>query len=213
MQEEVEEQAEQEHPENQAEEQAEQEHPENQAEEEDLTPQEHERALKGAYKSFVLSGLSKADIDAYVEKARPQVKTLIDDQLQEMQSAKVIMTLWVKWKKPVKMAIRLEPEDLEGAQDLEGTGDGYIRIDMPFNSKMTEFFQGSDVEELLRGMFAHIKTQIQNAKMPESGFTIDQIMHLFVNFHELALTRGSSYIELPEWIARKKAVINPKNTD
>ena len=38
-------------------------------------------------------------------------------------------------------------------------------------------------------------------------------MHLFINFHRLVLTRGSSYIELPGWIKSKKAVINPQNKD
>ena len=38
-------------------------------------------------------------------------------------------------------------------------------------------------------------------------------MHLYINFHRLALTRGSFYIELPEWIKNKKAVINPQNKD
>ena len=47
--------------------------------------------------------------------------------------------------------------------------------------------------------------------MPESGFTSDQIMHLYFNFHKFTLTWGSSYTELPEWIVKKKAVINPKN--
>ena len=36
-----------------------------------------------------------------------------------------------------------------------------------------------------------------------------EIMH----FHKLALTRGSSYNELPKWIKSKKAVINPQNKD
>ena len=47
--------------------------------------------------------------------------------------------------------------------------------------------------------------------MPESGFTIDSIMHLDISFHELQLTRGSSYIDLPAWSeSNKKAVLNPK---
>ena len=37
-------------------------------------------------------------------------------------------------------------------------------------------------------------------------------MHLNINFHRLALTRGS-YIELPKWIKSKKAAINPQNKD
>ena len=39
----------------------------------------------------------------------------------------------------------------------------------------------------------------------------DEVLFLDVNFHRLDLTRGSSYIPLPSWIASKKAVINPKN--
>ena len=31
-------------------------------------------------------------------------------------------------------------------------------------------------------------------------------------FHKTSLKRGSSYIKSPEWIANKKATINPKNT-
>ena len=38
-------------------------------------------------------------------------------------------------------------------------------------------------------------------------------MHLYINFHRLALTRGGSYTELPEWLKSKKAVINPQNKD
>ena len=38
-------------------------------------------------------------------------------------------------------------------------------------------------------------------------------MHLYINFHRLVLTRGSAYIELPEWLKSKKAVINLQNKD
>ena len=82
----------------------------------------------------------------------------------------------------------------------ENEEDGYIRMEMPFNSLMTEFFEGSDINDLIQRMLAHIKTQVENPRMPESGFSLDKIMHLYINFHRLALTRGSSYTELPEWI-------------
>ena len=70
------------------------------------------------------------------------------------------MTLWVRWKKPVKLAITLDPEDVEGVQDIGGnTSDNYIRVEMPFNSMMTEFFEGSDINNLIQLIFASIKTQ------------------------------------------------------
>ena len=180
-----------------------------------LTPHEHERALKGAYRSFVIRVTPKAYIDSYTDQVKPHIETLIEDQLKEMQSAKIITILCVRLKKPVRLAIKLDPEDVEVVQDIGGnTGDNYIRVEIPFTSLMTEFFEGTNTPELIQRMSEHIKTQVENPRMPESGFiTLDQIMHLHINFHRLALTQGSSYIMLPEWMAKKKAVINPKNND
>ena len=92
---------------------------ENQEEEEDvdLTPHEHERALKGAYRSFVIPGVPKTDIDSYFDQTKPHIKTLIKNQLKEMGSTRIIMTLWVIWEKPIKLLI--DPEDLEDARDKE----------------------------------------------------------------------------------------------
>ena len=46
----------------------------NQEEEEkediDLTPHEHEKALKGAYRSFLIPGTPKTDIDSYFDQTR-----------------------------------------------------------------------------------------------------------------------------------------------
>ena len=44
-----------------------------------------------------------------------------------MGSAKIIMTLWVRWKKPIMPLNELDLEDAENAQEIEGnTGDNYI---------------------------------------------------------------------------------------
>ena len=127
------------------------------------------------------------------------------------KSAKIIMTLWVRWKKPIISLIELDPEDAKNTQDLDDgiTGDNYELL--PFNSLMTEFFDASDINDLIQRMLAYIKAHTKNAKFPESGFTLDKIMHLHINFHRLVLTRGGSYIQLPEWIKSKKAMINPEN--
>ena len=84
---------------------------------------------------------------------------------------------------------------------------------MPFNSLMTEFFEFSDINGLIQHILAHIKTQVENPRMLESGFTLHKIMNLNINFHKLALTQGSPYIKLPKWIASKKAIINPQNNN
>ena len=116
----------------------------------DLTPHEYERTLKGAYRSFMMPGNPKTDVDSYFEEAKSYIKIVIENQLKEMGSAKIIMTLWVLWKKPIKLLIKLGPDDT--------TDDIYHdKIDMPFNSLMTEFFDASDINDLIQRMLGYIK--------------------------------------------------------
>lgn len=44
---------------------------------------------------------------------KPDVKNLTTEELAQLQSAKIIMTMWIRWKKKEKLSIELE-EDNEG---------------------------------------------------------------------------------------------------
>ena len=56
-----------------------------------------------------------------------------------------------------------------------------------------------------------MKAQIENPVLLNSRFRFDEALFLDANFHRLNLTRGSSYLPLPDWLAGKKAIINPQN--
>ena len=180
---------------------------------------EHAEAMNGAYKSFRVDGRGKTDVDSYVALVKPEVQKLVEEQVKVLDAAKAQMHLWIMWKKEERLMIQPDDGDMKGWSEeekqvwLESDGTYEVKVDKVFNSAMTEIFQGSDAEGILRNMFAHIKTQVEHPALPKSGFTLDHIMHLDIDFHQLVLTRGSSHVELPEWIARKKAVINPKNED
>ena len=74
----------------------------------------------------------------------------------------------------------LHRQDVSCAQDIDyNTGDIYNKVEIQFNSLMTEIFEAS-------------KIQVEKPRMPESKFTSNQFMHLHINFHKLALTQGSS---------------------
>ena len=50
------------------------------------------------------------------------------------------MTLWVIWKKPIKLLVKLDPEDVKNDEELDDGNVDYIyykKIEMPFNSLMT----------------------------------------------------------------------------
>ena len=86
-------------------------------------------------------------------------------------------------------------------------------IDKAFNGKMTPVYMLSDIDSIVQGMISHMAQQVDNPKLRDSKFVFDSILYTDINIHRLNLTRGSSYINLPEWLAKKKAIINPKNKD
>ena len=56
-------------------------------------------------------------------------------------------------------AIALDPEEVDGAQDKSNNyGDKNIRVEMPFNSLMTELLEGRNTVDLIQCMFVHFKT-------------------------------------------------------
>ena len=67
----------------------------------------------------MIPGVPKTDIDGHFDQTKSHIKTLIKNQLKEIGSAKIIMTLWVRWKKRIMLLIELDPKDAKNAQDLD----------------------------------------------------------------------------------------------
>ena len=78
---------------------------------------------------------------------------------------------------------------------------------------MMNVYNLSEINEIVNEIIAHIKEQIENPDLLNSRFVFDEVLFMDIDFHKLNLTRGSSYIPLPEWLTNKKATINPKNED
>ena len=91
--------------------------------------------------------------------------------------------------------------------------EGQERIELAFNSLMTSVYRGSKTDQIVEGMIDNMKFQIEYPALPNSRFVFDEFLYLDVNFHQLNLTRGSSFLPLPDWLARKKAIVNPHNDD
>ena len=91
--------------------------------------------------------------------------------------------------------------------------DGIESVELAFNSRMLSVYNLSDMGEIACAMIEHMQQQIENPALRDSKFVLDGVIHMDINFHRLNLTRGSSYIPLPDWLAKKKAIISPKNSD
>ena len=87
------------------------------------------------------------------------------------------------------------------------------RIELAFNSRMMNLHQSSDLDRIVDEIFAHMMTQIENPALLHSRFEFNEVLFLDANFHQLNLMRGSSYLPLSSWLAKKKAIINPNNDD
>ena len=71
----------------------------------------------------------------------------------------------------------------------------------------------SEINEIVNEMIAHMREQIENPALLNSRFVVDEVLFMNIDFYQLNLTRGSSYVPLPKWLANKKAIINPQNQD
>ena len=78
---------------------------------------------------------------------------------------------------------------------------------------MTSVYRGSEPDQIVGEMVDNMKFQIENPALLNSRFVFDEVLHLDVNFHQLNLMRGSSYLPLPDWLVRKGAIVNPHNDD
>ena len=135
------------------------------------------------------------DVDTFFSRIRRDLIDLIRRELTDLNSARVQTTKWISFIQEFKDLVEID------------------RVDKAFNSRMTEVYRGSNLDGIVDGMIARMKTQIEDPTLENSKLRFDDVLFLDVSFHRLNLTRGSSYLPLPDWIAKKKGIINPQNDD
>ena len=52
------------------------------------------------------------------------------------------------------------------------------RVEKAFNSRMTDIFQGSDLNEVIEEIFSHMKLQFENPALENSRFRFDERFYL-----------------------------------
>ena len=163
------------------------------AEPKPFKPIELEQAFNGAYRNYRVNGRPKIDVDTFFNRIKKSLIELIKRELKTRTSARIQTTAWIGF-------VRDDEEDQEG-------------VELALNSLMTSVYRGSDLDQIVDGMIANMKFQIENPALLNSRFAFDEVLYLDVNFHQLNLTRGRSYLPLSDFIAKRKAVINPQNGD
>ena len=108
------------------------------------------RAPKGAYKIFLITRTPKGDIDGIL------------DWVIGNAVFKGNHDLMGKVEEACEIIYYARPWRCRGYSKYSwsNSGNSFIRVEMPFNSLMIEFFGGSNMEELIQCTFVHMKTQL-----------------------------------------------------
>ena len=166
-------------------------------------PIELEQAFRGAYRSYRINGRPKIDVDAFFNRIGKELIELIKRELKTQTSARIQTTAWIRFIRDGPLGGLGKVHDEEGQE----------RVELAFNSLMTSVYRGSKTDQIVDRMIANMKFQMENPALLNSRFVFDKFLYLDVNFHQLNLMRGSSYLPLPDWLVRKKAIVNPHNDD
>ena len=86
---------------------------------------------------------------------------------------------------------------------------------MHLKSKQVEVYMGSNIENGIDTLFNTLLENFQciqeTSNERGSEFIPDSVELLEYELHKIDIIRAESYIVSPDWIANKKATINPKN--
>ena len=104
------------------------------------------------------------DADTFFSYIRGELISLIARELTVLNSARVQTTTWIRF---------IKDDD---------------RVELAFNSRMTNVHQGSDLEQIVDEMITHMKTQIKNPAQRNSRFRFNEVLFLNTNFHLLMIS-------------------------
>lgn len=80
-----------------------------------------------------------------------------------------------------------------------------------FKTRNKAILASSSVDKILKQMFSKLCREESEYEGKGSGWTLSSVDGLLLRFSRYRPLRGSTFIPLPDEIARKRAVINPKN--
>ena len=82
-----------------------------------------------------------------------------------------------------------------------------------FKTSAVELYSDSDIRTIVERAYMKLMTEKDEYQSRGSGFTLESIDGLLLAVYKYTPMGGSSYIELPTYIDRKRGTINPQNTD
>ena len=140
----------------------------------------------------------KLSIEQYLDVIKPYLSDLINDH-------KAIETSSNEWKIQINMHINF----------VSSNDTGEIRTVFVWSDN-EEIRLGNETDDIIKRLINSFLNNYQKEEIilrNGSNFVFESVDLLSYHIHKTSLKRGNSYIKSPEWVANKKAIINPKNVD
>ena len=154
---------------------------------------------KEGYKEYESRGdkNKSLSIEEYLNMIIPYLKELINNH-------KAIENGSREWK--IQLNANIKNVSLDDAMDIRTF---YVW------SKNEEIRLGNETDDIVESLinsFLNNYHKEQQVSREKSNSVFDCVDSMRYKFCKTSLKRGSSYFKSPEWIANKKATINPQNT-
>ena len=82
-----------------------------------------------------------------------------------------------------------------------------------FHSNIYINLKSTDVKEIMADAIRDIIQKLNIYQLNGSGWYFKEVIHLEIHTFEFNPVKGSSYIPLPDWLMRKKAIVSIRNKD
>ena len=157
-------------------------------------------SFKGNYRNYESRGDKdkKLSVEQYLDMIKPYLSDLINEN-------KAIETSSNEWKIEINMHVNF----------VSSSDTGQI-CTIFVCSDNEEIRLVNETDDIIKERINSFLNNYQKHEMilrNESNFVSESVDLLSYNIHKTSLKRGNSYIKFPNWIANKKATINPKNED
>ena len=125
------------------------------------------------------------DLDTFFNRIRRYLIDLIRKETRG-RSIRVQTSVWIRFRRDEEL------------------------VDLVFNSLMTKIYNLKNLDQIVLEMINNISYQIENPALLNSRFVFEEVLYMDINIHQLNLTRGSSYLPLPDWLVGKISITTPK---
>ena len=153
--------------------------------------------LKNFAEMYVIDGKPGLTSIQFFEGKDSQLK----DFLRNHRNIKVKMIFICKMEQKITEKIKTETKII------------FDQVKAYFYSETHTNLENTDVKDILSQMLKEIMEKLDNYQRNGSGWYFKKVIRLEIHILDDKQMKGDSYIPLPEFIMRKKAIINMENKD